>query len=131
MSPAVASLLALLVAIVLSFASRVNVGLIALALAWAVGAFAGRPAESVVGGFPTSLFVTLAGVTLLFSLAEVNGTIAQLALRLTALAGRRARLLPVFFFAAACLVSTFGPGAIPAVALIAPLAFRSEEHTSE
>jgi di/tricarboxylate transporter len=123
MSPAVASLLALLVAIVLSFASRVNVGLIALALAWAVGAFAGRPAESVVAGFPTSLFVTLAGVTLLFSLAEVNGTIAQLALRLTALAGRRARLLPIFFFAAACLVSTFGPGAIPAVALLAPLAF--------
>ena len=123
MSPAVVSLLALLVAIAVSFASRVNVGLIAIALAWAVGVYDGKPAEAIVGGFPTSLFVTLAGVTLLFALAEANGTIAQLAARLTGLAGARARLLPGMFFLIACMVSTLGPGTIPAVALIAPLAF--------
>lgn len=123
MNPAVASLLALLSAIAISFASRVNVGLIAIPLAWGVGVYAGKPAEMVIAGFPTSLFVTLAGVTLLFSLAESNGTIAQLALRLTGLAGSRARLLPPMFFLIACALSTLGPGAIPAVALIAPLAF--------
>ena len=123
MTPAVVSLLALLVAIAISFASRVNVGLIAIPLAWGVGAYAGKPAETTIGGFPTSLFVTLAGVTLLFSLAETNGTIAQLAARLTGLAGRRARLLPPMFFLIACAMSTLGPGAIPAVALVAPLAF--------
>ena len=123
MNPAVASLLALLVAIAISFASRVNVGLIAIPLAWGVGAYAGKPAETTIGGFPTSLFVTLAGVTLLFSLAQTNGTIAQLATRLTGLAGRRARLLPPMFFLIACAMSTLGPGAIPAVALVAPLAF--------
>lgn len=122
MNPAVASLLALLVAIAISFASRVNVGLIAIPLAWGVGAYAGRPAETTIGGFPTSLFVTLTGVTLLFSLAEANGTIAQLAARLTGLAGPRTRLLPPMFFLIACALSTFGPGAIPAVALVAPLA---------
>ena len=123
MNPAVASLLALLTAIAISFASRVNVGLIAIPLAWAIGVYAGKPAEMVIAGFPTSLFVTLAGVTLLFALAETNGTIAQLAVRLTGLAGRRARLLPAMFFLIACALSTLGPGAIPAVALIAPLAF--------
>ena len=123
MTPALASLLALLVAIVVSFASRVNVGFIAIPLAWAVGAHAGSPAEAIVGGFPTSLFVTLAGVTLLFALAEANGTVVQLATRLTALAHGRARLLPAIFFLIACALSTMGPGAIPAVALIAPLAF--------
>jgi di/tricarboxylate transporter len=123
MSPAVASLLALLVAIALSLVSRINVGLLAIALAWGVGAFAYFPPDRIVAGFPTSLFVTLAGVTLLFSLAETNGTIAQLAIRLTQLTGRRARLLPATFFLIAVVVSSAGPGAIPAVALIAPFAF--------
>jgi hypothetical protein len=122
MTPAVASLLALLAAIAISFASRVNVGLIAIPLAWAVGAYAGKPAETIVAGFSTSLFLTLTGVTLLFSLAQANGTIAQLATRLTAAAGRHARLLPPMFFVIACVLSTLGPGAIPAVALVAPLA---------
>lgn len=123
MSPAVASLAALLAAIVLSFASRINVGLVAIPLAWAVGAWGGRGAEAIVGGFPTSLFVTLAGVTLLFALAESNGTIAALSARLAALAGGRPRLLPPLMFVAACAISTAGPGAIPSVALMAPLAF--------
>src|SRR5687767_2769451 len=122
MTPALASLLALLLAIVLSFVSRVNVGLLALPLAWAVGAYAGRPSDAVIGGFPTSLFITLAGVTLLFALAETNGTILQLATRLTGAARGRARLLPPIFFVIACALSTLGPGAIPAVALIVPIA---------
>ena len=123
MTPALASLLALLVAIVISFASRVNVGLIAIPLAWAVGAYAGQKADAIAGAFPTALFVTLAGVTLLFALAEANGTVVQLATRLTSLARGRARVLPPIFFLIACVLSTMGPGAIPAVALIAPIAF--------
>jgi di/tricarboxylate transporter len=122
-SPAVVSLLALLAAIVISFASRLNVGVIAIPLAWGAGMYAGRTADGVLSGFPASLFVTLAGVTLLFALAETNGTIAQLATRLTTLARGRARLLPVVFFFIACALSTLGPGAVPAVALVVPLAF--------
>lgn len=130
MSPAVASLLALLAAIVISFASRINVGLVAIPLAWAVGALAGRAPDAIVGGFPTSLFVTLAGVTLLFALAETNGSIAALSARLASLAGGRTRRLPPLMFLAACAVSTAGPGAIPSVALMAPLAFAMAPATS-
>jgi di/tricarboxylate transporter len=126
----VLSLVALLGAIVISFASRINVGLVAIPLAWGVGVYAGRPADAIVGGFPTSLFVTLAGVTLLFALAESNGTIAALSARLASLAGGRPRLLPPLMFVAACAVSTAGPGAIPAVALMAPLAFAMAPATS-
>jgi di/tricarboxylate transporter len=123
MSPAVLSLVALLGAILVSLVSRLNVGLVAIPLAWLVGAYAARPTDTVLAGFPASLFVTLAGVTLLFAIAETNGTIGNLAWRLARLAGHRARLLPVIAFLAACLVSTAGPGAIPTVALMAPLAF--------
>ena len=122
-SPAVFSLLALLVAIVASFASRLNVGIAAIPLAWAVGVYAGQPIDGVLAGFPGSLFVTLAGVTLLFALAESNGTIGNLATRLATLASGRSRLLPVIVFFIACAISSAGPGAIPATALVAPLAF--------
>jgi di/tricarboxylate transporter len=111
MSPASASVCALLAAIAVSCTSRINVGLVAVPLAWAVGVYAGRPAEAVLGGFPSSLFVTLAGVTILFTLAETNGTVGLLARRLLAMARGRHRLVPPIVFLIACAISTVGPGA--------------------
>ena len=61
MSPATASVCALLLAIAVSCTSRINVGLLAIPLAWGVGVYAGRPADAVLAGFPSGLFVTLAG----------------------------------------------------------------------
>ena len=123
MSPAVLSLVALLAAIVISFASRLNVGVLAIPLAWAVGVYGGRSPEQIIGGFPASLFLTLTGVTLLFAIAESNGTIGRLAAQLASAARGRTRLLPVIMFFVACAISSSGPGAIPATALVAPLAF--------
>ena len=123
MNPAVASLVALLVAIVLSMVTRINVGLVGLVMAWLVGALvAGLPSATIVGGFPTSLFLTLAGMTLLFAAAEANGTIERLARRAVGLARGDARSVPVFFFVVACLLSAVGPGAVSSVALVVPLA---------
>ena len=122
MSAAAASLVALLLAIVLSCTSQINVGLIAVALAWALGLYAQHSTEQILAGFPGPLFITLAGVTLLFSLAEENGTIAGLANRLVSLARGSVRLLPIIFFCIAGLLSAIGPGAIASVALVAPLA---------
>ena len=123
MIPAVASLAALLAAILLSMTTRINVGLVALALAWIVGRYvAGLGPDAIVRGFPAGLFLALAGVTLLFAAADVNGTLASLATRATRLARGSARVLPLMFFAIACLVSAAGPGAVSSVALIAPLA---------
>lgn len=123
MNPAVASLIALLVAIGLSMATRINVGLVGLVMAWIVGTFvAGLPTGTIVAGFPTSLFLTLAGMTLLFAAAESNGTIAGLARRAVRLAKGDARSVPIAFFAIACLLSAVGPGAVSSVALVVPLA---------
>jgi Na+/H+ antiporter NhaD/arsenite permease-like protein len=116
------SLLALVLAIVLSCTSSVNVGLLAFALAWLAGLAGGGGHELVLRTFPAALFVTLAGVTLLFALAEVNGTLEAVAARALRLARGQARWLPVILFVIACAVSTVGPGAIASVALIAPMA---------
>jgi Na+/H+ antiporter NhaD/arsenite permease-like protein len=122
LTPAVFSLLALLVAIILSCTSRVNVGLLAFALAWIAGVAGGGGHDLVARTFPAALFVTLAGVMLLFALAETNGTLEGVATRALRLARGDARVLPAVLFAIACALSTVGPGAVPTVALVAPVA---------
>jgi Na+/H+ antiporter NhaD/arsenite permease-like protein len=122
-TPAVLSLLALVAALGVSMTSRINVGWLAMASAWLIGVYAaGMRPEAVLAGFPSSLFLTLVGVTLLFAIAESNGTLGALAGRLVGLARGSARVMPVLVFGLACVLSSIGPGAISTVALLAPLA---------
>ena len=123
MSPAVWSLLALLLVVAASLTSRVNVGVLAVALAWGIATFAADwKVEQVMAVFPSSLFLTLLGVTLLFGVAQANGTMQAVSQHGVRLLGGRSALLPPFFFVLACLISTSGPGAIATTALLAPLA---------
>jgi di/tricarboxylate transporter len=122
-SPAVLALLALLVAIGLSMTTRVNVGLVAMGLAWAIGVYAARmKVDAVIAGFPANLFLTLAGVTFLFAIAKSNGTLDLLARHVARLVRGNVGLFPILFFVLACVLSTIGPGAIASVALVAPIA---------
>jgi di/tricarboxylate transporter len=123
LSPAILSLIALVVALGLSMTSRINVGWLALSFAWLIGVYAaGLRPDAVMSGFPVSLFITLTGVTLLFSLAEANGSLEALANRAVLAARGRARVIPLLFFFIACALSSVGPGAVSTVALLAPLA---------
>lgn len=123
MSIALLSLLALVVALLLSMTTRINVGLVGLAFAWLIGIYgAGMSAEAVMAGFPVTLFLTLAGVTLLFGIADTNGALGALALRAIRLARGDARIIPALFFFIACGLSSVGPGAVATVALLVPLA---------
>src|SRR5207237_3474751 len=106
MNVAVASLIALILAIVLSMTTRLNVGLAALVFAWLIGTFVAHlGADTIVRGFPSALFLTLTGMTLLFAAAETNGTLEGLAHRAVAVTRGRAALLPPMFFAIAFVIS--------------------------
>lgn len=123
MNPATLSLLALLAVIALSLTSRINVGIVAIALAFPVGIYAaGWRADALLGLFPSALFLTLAGVTLLFGIAQENGVLGALARRGVRACGGTPALLPPLFFILACAFASIGPGAIAASALVAPLA---------
>ena len=123
MTAAWASLTALLLALILSMVSRINVGLIAIAAAWVIGVyFGGMRPDAVLAGFPASLFLTLTGVTLLFAIAETNQALEGLASRAFRLARGSVRALPLLFFLLGFAFSAVGPGAVPAVALVIPLA---------
>lgn len=122
MTPDVLSVIALLLVMAASFGTRLNVGVLAVALAWLVAVFgAGWKADAVMSVFPASLFLTLLGVTLLFGVMQANGTMAVLTQRALRRCGTRVGWLPVLLFGLACALSTLGPGAIATIALLAPL----------
>jgi di/tricarboxylate transporter len=120
---AAVSLAALFLAIAVSCFSRINVGLLATALAFAIGSgLGGMKPAAVAAGFPVSLFLTLVGISLLFSYAQVNGTLDAVAKRVILAVRGNARLIPVLFFAAALMLAATGVGGISACALLAPVA---------
>jgi len=122
------SLAALLVTILVSCTTRVNPGLLAIVFAWVIGVFLAPLWDTPIGlkkvaaGFPTDLFLTLVGVTLLFTQAQVNGTLGQVAR--AAMRGCRGNvgLMPVMFFVLAFVLSSVGAGSVPGAALVAPTA---------
>ena len=121
MSLAWISVAALVIAVTLSCTTTINVGILSMAMALIVGVYlGGMSPEMVLEGFPTSLLVTLVGVTLLFSIAEVNGTLARVTARAVRLCRGQAGLLPIMFFIIGAVIATIGAGATPASALLAP-----------
>src|SRR5512145_792190 len=103
MNIAYVSLAALVLAILVSCFTELNVGILALALAWVVGVYVGgMPLNQVVAGFPVSLFLTLSGVTLLFAQAQLNGTLDRVAHRAVRVCRGNAGLIPIAFFGLGC-----------------------------
>jgi Na+/H+ antiporter NhaD/arsenite permease-like protein len=123
MNLAIISLLALIVAIVLSFTTRINVGFLALVFAWLIGVYlGGLELKAIRAGFPTDLFLTLVGVTLLFAQAQVNGTLERITQHGVRLCRGSVSLIPLMFFLLALIIATVGAGNIAGAALVAPMA---------
>ena len=123
MNVATLSVVALIIAIVLSCVTSLNVGIVAVALAWIVGVYAGgMSVNAVMAGFPGQLFLTLAGVTLLFTLAQGNGTLDRLAHHAVRLCRGNRGVVPVMFFLLAAGLASIGPGNIATAAIMAPMA---------
>jgi len=122
------SLAALVLVIALSCTTPVNPGFVSLALAYVIAIylapFWGRrfTIGEVLSGFPTDLFITLVGVTLLFTLARGNGTLDWVVRAALGLCRGNAGWVPIVFFGLSSGIASIGAGNIAAAALIAPLA---------
>ena len=120
---AYASVAALVVAIIVSCFTELNVGVLAIAFAWIVGVYVGGLSlNDVIGGFPVSLFLTLSGITLLFSQAQLNGTLDRIAHRAMRVCRGNTGLIPIMFFVLGCALASLGPGNVSTAALIGPMA---------
>lgn len=114
------SLIALAVAIVISIWKKVNLGVIALGIAFVVGVLlGGMKVADLVKNFPTDLFLTLVGVTFFFGVAQANGTLEKLTqLTVKAVRGNVA-ILPIVLFFVAFFISSIGAGQISSAAMLA------------
>lgn len=117
----VISLVALTVAIIISSVTPLNIGTMALGLSLVVGYYLGGvKVKEIITGYPVNLFLMLAGVTYLFSLAQVNGTLEKVTrYGIKAVRGKVA-LLPIVLFFLAFILASIGPGHISIAALLAP-----------
>jgi Na+/H+ antiporter NhaD/arsenite permease-like protein len=123
MNVALASVIAFAAALLISMISSVNVGLISIAFAFVVGVLlGGMKVSEIAAGFPSSLLLTLLGISLLFSQAKVNGTLDGITRRAVRLARGNLGMIPIIFFALSTILSAIGAGNIPTVAIMAPIA---------
>src|SRR5262245_51603583 len=128
MSLAVLSVAALALAIAVSCVTTLNVGVLAVALAWIIGVYVGgMPVATVMSGFPSQLFLTLTGMTLLFSLAQCNGTLDRLAHHAVRSCRGNRGVIPILFFVIAAALASMGPGNIATAAIVAPMAMATAD----
>jgi Dicarboxylate carrier protein MatC N-terminus len=115
------SMLALAALFTVATTTPVNMGVLAFAAAFIVGGWVSHLAvDDVVGFFPGNLFLIVVGITLLFGIARVNGTI-DLVVRalLTLVRGRRWAIVWGMFALAGILMAL---GSVMAVGMLAPIA---------
>ena len=119
MNLGILSLIALLLAIVIGFLRNANVGVLYLAFAM----LQGIPNGKLLAGFSSSIFMQMVGITYLFGIVKVNGTLELLAKKLLSLVGKRVHLIPVAVFIIGAILSGIGPGSIPCLAIIPVIVF--------
>ena len=111
-SYAIISLFALVAVVAIGFIKKVNIGFLAIGAAFLIGSFSGLTDKQILSGFSSSMFVTLAGVTFLFGLASVNGTLELMSKKIIAMIGKRTYLIPIAMFVLSAFLSAIGPGHI-------------------
>ncbi|MFE7385309.1 SLC13 family permease [Streptomyces zhihengii] len=101
---------------------RFNIGLAALPAAFLVGLAADRTADEVTAFFPGDFFVLLVGITALFAVAQINGTLDWLLDGMLRLVGGRALLVALVPFLIGAVLTAIGTLPAAATAIVAPIA---------
>ncbi len=114
------SLIALAVAVVVGIVRNVNVGPLSLAIALVIGYYIGGvKIKDLIAGYPVNVFLMLAGITYLFAIANINGTLVKLTNYAVKAVRGNVAMLPIILFILAFVLSSLGPGAITICALMA------------
>ncbi len=115
------SIAALIALFAIGTMTPINMGVLAFAAAFVIGGWlSGLSMDEIFGFFPGSIFTIIVGITLLFGIARVNGTVDLLvggALKLVR--GKRWAIVWLMFFLGAGLMTM---GSVLAVGMLAPIA---------
>ena len=123
MSAEVVSILVLAAIFAIAIGLSVNMGLLAFAAAFLVGTLvADLNADEIFAVFPGDIFVVLVGITYLFGIAQLNGTVDWLVNLAMRGVGGRVGAIPWVMFGVAAVLTAIGAVSPAAVAIVAPIA---------
>jgi di/tricarboxylate transporter len=125
MSPEIISIIVLVIMFVVGTVLPINLGVMGFVAAFLVGTtVGGLSADNIFDGFPANLFVLLAGITLLFVIAQNNGTIDLLTDWSLRLVRGNIGFIPWIMFALTALLCSVGALSAAGVAVVAPIALQ-------
>lgn len=122
MSMADVSVIVLIALFAATLVPRFNLGLAALPAAFLVGLAADRTAEEVTAFFPSDFFILIVGITALFAVAQINGTLDWLLDGMLRLVGGRVILVALVPFLIGAVLTAVGTLPAAATAIVAPIA---------
>ncbi|MGV9967884.1 SLC13 family permease [Streptomyces olivaceus] len=122
MSMADVSVVVLVALFAATLLPRFNLGLAALPAAFLVGLAADRTADKVTAFFPADFFVLIVGITALFAVAQLNGTLDWLLDGMLRLVGGRVLLVALVPFLIGAVLTAIGTLPAAATAVVAPVA---------
>jgi di/tricarboxylate transporter len=122
----------LVLAIALGLCKKINVGLVAIALAFIL-ALMGRVNLNVVfTGFPTKLFLTILGTMYFFCMLQENKTLELASRKIVSCFSAQPFWIPVVIYFVSYVMSAAGPGAISvqAVMVLFAMSLATQVHIS-
>lgn len=117
----VISLVIFLIILILGFWRKVNVGVLSFGIALILGRIIGLQDKEVVKMLSSKLFLTLTGITLLFSAVNLTGALDMISKKIVSAIGKRVWVLPIVAYLLGFILAVIGPGAIPPTALVATI----------
>jgi Na+/H+ antiporter NhaD/arsenite permease-like protein len=127
-SAQIVSIVVLAIVFVVGTVRPVNLGALALVATFGMSLLVvGEDYDTAISGFPIDVFVLLVGVTYLFGIASVNGTIEWLVTSAARLVRENRVAIPWVLFFLAAIPTTAGAAGPAGVALLAPIALRMAE----
>ncbi|UOT03458.1 SLC13 family permease [Rhodococcus opacus] len=123
MSTELIPILALAVMFLAATVLPVNMGALGFVAAFFVGTLSlHMSSDDIIAGFPSSLFLTLVGITYLFAIAQNNGTVDLMVRGAVRLVRGRVALIPWVMFGITAVLTAIGALGPAAVAIVAPIA---------
>lgn len=106
----------------LAFWRNLNMGAVALAFAFLLGTFYfDLDAKEIAAGFPGHLVITLLGVTYIFGIGRVNGTVDQVVRTLVNAVHGKVALIPWVFFLLAAAITASGALSLATYSILVPI----------
>ena len=121
MDMALVSILAVVLVFVIGAFKKnpLHLGILGLLVTFIIGKAAGIADTTLMGFFPTTLFVRVFGVLFFFAIAQANGAIELLAKKMIAKTGRNTRLMPFVLFYVGVILGTIGINSLAGMAILA------------